>query len=206
MDTKAIRISEFSVGEIRRVSKDLGECTDDTTIRHLVANYDEYKIKKGCKDMFSMATDDIKYSACKEREQFEIINQHQLALVEIAAKANYNIALGIPIKAEFAEFVKEFSILRNIAGWSTTNYFFTEPLSKEEFEKSQKKMAVEWEFGSEYPIGEYRPESERERKIRRSNARFFEIMESNIENITDDMKLEVFRLFPIAFETLRQEP
>jgi len=61
----------------------------------------------------------IQYADFKEREHNEIVNQHEMRAVEIVAQAKYNLDLGYETKIQFAELVKEVSILGNLSSWSS---------------------------------------------------------------------------------------
>lgn len=45
MESKPVRISEFSINEIRDIAKEIGEPTDDTAIRHILAEYKRLKVE-----------------------------------------------------------------------------------------------------------------------------------------------------------------
>lgn len=45
MESKSTKISEYSLKEIRGIGKDIGEPSDDTTIRHIIAEYKRLKLE-----------------------------------------------------------------------------------------------------------------------------------------------------------------
>jgi len=47
METQPTRISKYVIDEIREIGKEIGEPTDDTIFRHLLAEYKRLKIENG---------------------------------------------------------------------------------------------------------------------------------------------------------------
>jgi hypothetical protein len=45
MESKPTRISEYSKKRIREIAKEIGEPSDDTALRHVLAEYDRLKVE-----------------------------------------------------------------------------------------------------------------------------------------------------------------
>src|SRR5665811_1810943 len=194
MEMKQIRIADYTISELRRIGNDIGNPIDDTVVRFLVSSYEISKLKES-KNMFSGMTDAIQYRDFNEREQNEIVKQHEMKAVEIVAQVNYNFALGGSNNVLFAELIKEITILRNIADWKGCNILEgCAPEMVEEFKNREENYGeIDIEF-------RYQPETEDQKENRKKTKRFFEIIESRIENITEEMKTEAFELFTNAFD------
>ena len=100
METKSFRLSEFSLDGIRRISKNFGDCTDDMTIRHLLSTYDECKLKAQIPDSFN----------CISKSE-AAIEEAKCKIVRIAGNANANIVLKRSIEQDFADLMRECTIL-----------------------------------------------------------------------------------------------
>jgi hypothetical protein len=97
MDTKPTRISNYSFEEIKKIGDSIGSPNWDTTLRHMIDNYK-------CKNIID---DYMKPS------QSEIITREcTLRAVNIVANAKMHMALKQNFDQDFAELLREISILK----------------------------------------------------------------------------------------------
>lgn len=131
MESKAIRLSTYVLDEINQVAQDVDAQTQDAACRHLISEY------KRLKSATAPIIPETMYRDQKEREGSELIKTHQIKCVDIVGQAKYNMSLGYNIDTQFAELVKEVSILSNLSLWSS--YRYTEGSEKDSTDLSNNK-------------------------------------------------------------------
>lgn len=130
---------------------------------------------------------------CSIMEKAEI--EHTYKALKIVAESQ-----GMDITEPFKELYKECCYLRILLNWSQFK-----PLTEEEKAEEEKRMKEEEEFwkseDDDYSAWDLEDEKENEEAYTKI-YRFVEIMSTDFERVTEEMKKEALNLFPEVFESL----
>jgi hypothetical protein len=70
-EIKQVRLSEFTISEIRRIGTEISSSMDDVTVRHLIASYELCKARS----MYGTLTQTLVSSEQEEAKQRELVHR-----------------------------------------------------------------------------------------------------------------------------------
>src|SRR5664280_516891 len=100
MEVQQVRISKYCIENIRRIGANVDSGTDDASIRHMIQVCDIAALKSQIPDSFN----------CLSKSEVAI-EESKCKIIMIAGNANANIVLKRSIEQDFADLMRECTIL-----------------------------------------------------------------------------------------------
>jgi len=100
MEVQQVRISKYCIENIRRIGANVDSGTDDASIRHMIQVCDMAALKEQTPDSFN----------CLSKSE-ATIEEAKCKIIRIAGNANANIVLKRSIEQDFADLMRECTIL-----------------------------------------------------------------------------------------------
>jgi len=107
MECKSIKLSEYSLNRIREIGKAVGEPTDDTATRHLIAEYDRLNEEnEKLKVQNKLLTKELKEVKTDKRKLLDFWeNEHKNRLTIDELQAVYDIVVVEDHSSDSDEFI-----------------------------------------------------------------------------------------------------